>query len=115
MVNGKYPVADVELLVVVLLDEEAEDSRRVKTNLGVIQARWLGQKAYIHVVYVRRSVNERIIVNLVLLRCFYGDTVARASFSVRFNDFDNLSGGVELLLVEIGDSKKQQWQQQSHK
>lgn len=65
MLNGKKAVSDVELLVVIRDDDEVDPTvRRETTGFGVIQARWLGTKAYVHVVYAISSATERIIVAL---------------------------------------------------
>lgn len=67
MLNGKKAVSDVELLVVIRDDDDDEVDptvRRETTGFGVIQARWLGTKAYVHVVYAISSATERIIVAL---------------------------------------------------
>jgi hypothetical protein len=71
--NGKKAVSDVELLVVVVVvrDDDDDDEvdptctvRRETTGFGVIQARWLGTKAYAHVVHAISSATDRIIVAL---------------------------------------------------
>jgi hypothetical protein len=65
LLNGKKAVSDVELLVVIRDDDEVDPTvRRETTGFGVIQARWLGTKAYVHVVYAISSATERIIVAL---------------------------------------------------